>query len=606
MFNINQNSLYIAFNKPSYFPGEQVIGTVYLNTVNSFDAHGIELTFFSEEHVKYIEYIMKRVDHHNPYSPPKRGGGRGPTRSGPKRSGVHKGSGRPINRSGGARIKGYRGTHLHSKGGGMRGGVDNPYQVVPVPRVSNLVLYSFKFILNPQNSQLIAAGQYAYPFSFILPVGLPGSFEYYDHEISAYIQHLITARAYSYSNPANQFMTTNLLFVKTDSSKYNFPLQISDEYEMGCCCFCKDGNVKLLTQFEKQGYYLGENIRFYSHVDNRNCGLDVTGIIAEIKQEIKLTTPNSQKSLNITRTITKQRLKNLIEKNTTNKVAFNFPLKDENNPIYNYYKDCRFYNLYGNPNTLHSMQCSTKGSNLECNYYLSVYLSYDECCRGTPYCTIPLYITIGDNYSNYQFTNPQGYNPQPYTSTTIDLPAVGAPYQSTGDQLDPILPPGIANPTNVHPVDSHTNNMPGKTNYEKRDVKPNTGYVPNNNNYVNNNNNNGGVVNEGGYVGGGGFNYDIDIPMPNKNNDLPTQEEINNNNNNNNNNQPQFALDLNDNNNNQAPPFTLDNNDNNNNNQPPFNNDNINNNDIQINMIDNKTDLNPANNKVLNVQLLDE
>ena len=47
MFNLNQNSLYIAFNKPSYMPGEQVMGTVYLNTVNSLDAHGIELNFYT-------------------------------------------------------------------------------------------------------------------------------------------------------------------------------------------------------------------------------------------------------------------------------------------------------------------------------------------------------------------------------------------------------------------------------------------------------------------------------------------------------------------------------------------------------------------------------
>ena len=609
MFNINQNSLYIAFNKPSYMPGEQVVGTVYLNTVNSFDAHGIELTFYSEEHIKYIEYIMQRVDHHKPYNPPKKGGRSGPTRAGQRRSPspkVSKGSGRTINRSGNARIQGHRGTSHYSKGGGMRGGIDSPHQVVPVPRVSNLVLYSFKFLLNPQNSQFISAGQYAYPFTFILPLGLPGSFEYYDHEISAYIQHLITARAYSYSNPNNQFMTTNLLIVKTDSSQFNYPLNITDEYEMGCCmCFCQDGRVKLTTHFEKQGYYFGENVKCYSSVDNRNCGLDVTGIVAEIKQEIKLTTPLSQRPLNINRVICRQRIKNLIEKNTINKVEFSFPLRDEKNPIFDYYKDCRFYNLYGNPDTLCSMQCSTKGSNLECNYYLSVYLSYDECCRGTPYCVIPLYITIGNSYNNYHFNIPQGYNPQPYNSINIELPAVGAPYQSTGDNLNPVLPPGINNPTYINNNNgSHTNNMPGKTNYIKPDNKPS-------NNINNNNNNNNN--NNGGYVGGGGFNYDIDIPMPKKN-ELPTQEEVNNQNNdnnkppfaidtNNNNNQPPFALD--DNNNNNQPPFALDNN----NNQPPFvmdnNNNNLGPNDIQININDNRTNLNPGTNKIMNAELLE-
>jgi hypothetical protein len=267
------------------------------------------------------------------------------------------------------------------------------------------------------------------------------------------------------------------------------------------------------------------------------------------------------------------------------------------------------------------MQCSTKGANLQCNYYLSVYVSYDECCRGTPYCTIPLYVTVGSKYSNYQFNIPQGYNPQPYNSINIEMPAVGAPYQSTGDELNPILPPGINNPTYVNNNGgSHTNNMPGKTNYIKPDNKPSNN---NNNNNQNNNNNNGG------YVGGGGFNYDIDIPMPKKN-DLPTQEEINNNNNNNNNNQPPFAIDdnnnnnnqppfaLDDNNNNNQPPFALDDNnnnnqppfaldDNNNNNQPPFtlDNNNVEPNDIQIKINDNKTNLNPGTNKVMNVELLE-
>ena len=60
---------------------------------------------------------------------------------------------------------------------------------------------------------------------------------------------------------------------------------------MGCCmCFCQDGNIKLTIHFEKQGYNFGEIIKCYTNVDNRNCGLDVTSIIAEIRQEIKLTT----------------------------------------------------------------------------------------------------------------------------------------------------------------------------------------------------------------------------------------------------------------------------------------------------------------------------
>jgi len=138
------------------------------------------------------------------------------------------------------------------------------------------------------NGAIIPPGQYSFPISFRLPMGLPGSFFFQGVNIIAEIAYSV--RAYlkpendkipklEYKVPITIRETLNKN-IQTQEIKLNKPLKT------WCCC--DQGTLNMRTAFEKNAYAPGEEARILTEVDNSKCSLMVQDVRFSLVQTIHL------------------------------------------------------------------------------------------------------------------------------------------------------------------------------------------------------------------------------------------------------------------------------------------------------------------------------
>ena len=242
-----EGGILIELEKPYYYPGEMVLGKMYLNFHQNFKSHGIELTLEVEEYASFRE--QKRRRNNNPN---------------------------------------HNHNHNHNH--------DNKLQNQPLVPNQNTTFYSklrygkrvlFKSsqIIITFNNNFISSGQYVYPFSFMLPPNLPGSFEYYDLENAAYIKYLLEVKALS-SHSSNHIKNEMLIIVRQSPQFFQYPTRLSDTKNITTwCCFGK-GSSTLNISYEKNYYCPEEKVNVICELDNTRCQLKATCIKLALMQTI--------------------------------------------------------------------------------------------------------------------------------------------------------------------------------------------------------------------------------------------------------------------------------------------------------------------------------
>lgn len=129
----------------------------------------------------------------------------------------------------------------------------------------------------PQKCQ---PGQYQYPFSFVLPLRLPGTFEYKDS------QHFYGGTYYNYTNAKVKYkvraecvvpgiLTPNLrgkssLIVHQTLSKAPSEVQASHSQEVTTCCCSSAGSCSVTASVQKDSYVPGETACVLLQVENKS------------------------------------------------------------------------------------------------------------------------------------------------------------------------------------------------------------------------------------------------------------------------------------------------------------------------------------------------
>lgn len=168
------------------------------------------------------------------------------------------------------------------------------------PNVKNkktglIIFYNHKFPLNVWNEGYVPAGQYDFPFSFILKDFLPGSYTHLpDNEdirtrTCALISYKIKAECHSMDNgkEMSKIKYTKELILREKLkvnifSKGEFMLPLSS-------CFCiGQGVCQIRCYFEKNAYESGENANIFCEIDNSNGSQDIQNIYFVLKNKILL------------------------------------------------------------------------------------------------------------------------------------------------------------------------------------------------------------------------------------------------------------------------------------------------------------------------------
>jgi len=219
----------VQFDQPFYYPGNYVTGTIFLNIIDAFNSRGVELN------IKCVEGVSVMEDHR-----------------------------REIEENGNRRFVNEQ-RELKDK---------------------QKLFQNKNFLPNFQNN--ISIGQYAYPFSFIIPAHLPGSFEYYTDRISAYIKYEVKVKILPFYEKEEVMKFSTILIVRQPPSSLNYPQNLTDTKRITTWCFFDKGNATLNVANQKNHFAKDEVIQLQCNLDNTRCTLDSTNIGLELVQKITL------------------------------------------------------------------------------------------------------------------------------------------------------------------------------------------------------------------------------------------------------------------------------------------------------------------------------
>jgi hypothetical protein len=250
-----KGGIIMDFDKPFYYTGDEVNGTVYLNLIENFDTRGLEISL---EALEYTSFWDRGGHEHCKYS-------RDPN--------IHSN------------------LHEHSR---------KSHKII---REGRKILFKNSSIINTTKIQ---KGQFIFPFKFQIPMNLPGSFEYYDKDNIGYIKYQISARLISMAEPENDIFNTNILLVRQAPQYFEYPAQLSNTKNIYSWCCLPKGNSTLTVSYAKNFFSPDETVQVICDLDNLRCDLNANSINLQLFQKITLK-DNFLHTIFLTRKIAEQR-----------------------------------------------------------------------------------------------------------------------------------------------------------------------------------------------------------------------------------------------------------------------------------------------------------
>jgi len=235
----NLGSMYIRMDRGEYSPGDTVSGTILLDLFTPFNHNQVWITVAGVEQTSLVETLPQNNDQAN-----------------------------TNNRHG----------HNHER---YRRHSDHNF------------FFNYKIPVHTFGGMFIPNGQYSFPFSFVLPPGLPSTFDYsfnvgqepcyakVSYELRASLENPSSRGSPSLSH--TQVLSVNqgaLLGGESTRKELN-------QHVKSCCCIDK-GHAKIISYFEKAEYVPGETAYLVSEVDNTKSKAKINSIDGIFRQKLRL------------------------------------------------------------------------------------------------------------------------------------------------------------------------------------------------------------------------------------------------------------------------------------------------------------------------------
>ena len=380
-------TVFVQLNKGHYSPGEQVNGMVFLNVVNNYPGGSAVWIFLSgAEHTSLVEAKTRKIYEDD--------------------------------------IEGNR----WSK--------DETYYV---PHQERNSFFNHGFPIHQFDTPYVPVGQYSFPFCFVLPRGLPSTFnyEFSDHgDCFGRVNYTITAQVKTFENfsAAGPIMCVQPFTVNQELLETSGPQRKEIEKEIVSWCCCNKGNTKIISYFEKNDYVPGEDAYMITEVDNSQCNVNIDSIRAAFRQRLTLQAEGYTEKIVLDRQVVSI---NGIPSNTTmlreNAKRIAVPLKSKSGLV---------------------IQPTCRGRLVGNEHVLRIELKMDACTcwELDPSCELGLNLRNPDmNYSPWN-ARPANWDPQVFNTYKAQLspefsqPGYPDPYQqqtpgqiSYGDDIQKIV-----------------------------------------------------------------------------------------------------------------------------------------------------------------------
>lgn len=237
----------LDLEKDHYTPGEQLKGNLYLNAIENIDAVGLELNLQIIEAVKFDN--RKDLLNTTDIAPEEKI-------------------------------------------------ILTKENITAETKNTKIILYENTWVLKRFSDNVLVSGHYTYPFTFTLPEHLPGSFEYYDDNNSAFIKYILSAKLLVPNGIDMDIHTNTLIIVRQSADNFDYPPSkvVSKKLKTWCCK--SQGKSALKVAFSKEHFHPDERLQVQCDLDNSQCKLNGNLIKLEFYQTINLADTNkNRKSL---------------------------------------------------------------------------------------------------------------------------------------------------------------------------------------------------------------------------------------------------------------------------------------------------------------------
>lgn len=276
------------------------------------------------------------------------------------------------------------------------------------------VLYDSTASLLKFNQNLIPPGQYQFPFSFGLPLNMPGSFEYYDKFTKSYIKYTLEAKLSNF-NSKSEIKNQVLLIVNQpfNIESNNIFKEVSQDLTSFFCIHKGCSTLKVFIP--REYFYSNDTIIAKCELDNKNTSLSANNVKVTLKQNIALKDGHG-KLRRITRQISSINYRHIYPKKNITKFTTEMPNFDYGNPTVDYVDMCDHLHLLKYKQILSSMQASVKSDNIQCYYTLKFAVDYNSyfITSKSPTIEIPLTVYIPDIRINVEQFMPNKWHPMVY------------------------------------------------------------------------------------------------------------------------------------------------------------------------------------------------
>ena len=368
-------TLYVQTDKPSYFAGEEITGTLFLNLQETYPADKIKIKIKGKERTLLIWFEDMGPGPHHHHPPPDRRPPWDRPHGPPRRRMEH------IEREDAPCIY-----HVHTVFDAKAGG--------PMP-----------------------PGQYSFPFSFKLPLNIPGTFHHVEQNLSASIRYTIEGFIETVGNLAPRIKYKSRFTVRQPPMVSGDSVGGKSTTKVVCCgCCLPYGTVDIRANFEKNVYQPNETARAQIEVDNSHSSVDLKDIRLELRQTITIKARyRTETRTQVVASSTGLNFLRSKEKSTILQESMVLPPSPNVKDIFNF--DIGF--IKNAPMfSKQFISSTTTGKLIQSTFVLNVRATSDALCTNDPEVNTPCHII----YPDYQlpiWQKPPEWHPKVYAPVVI-------------------------------------------------------------------------------------------------------------------------------------------------------------------------------------------
>jgi hypothetical protein len=270
--NKSQVKIYIDSSRPYYYPGEQFLGSVLLDVLETVSCSKMLIIAKGKQIVKASQpKIDKIIEDEEDDERVTEGGNFNETVKTVSDDTISKGKN----------------------------------DIVEIDKTKKI--FKYKKIIDVSKNNYLTQGKYSFPFEVELPNNIPGSFLFLD--FNTYVEIIYTIKVKLNNVNIKQSIP---IVIRQKEEIFHYP--DNNEYIkniQGCCCEMAQSKIKI-CEIEK--YTLDKTeLKVHVHVDNSKCGYSGSPINSEVYQEIILNPKDINNRIKVTRIVGNYKGKNSIE-----------------------------------------------------------------------------------------------------------------------------------------------------------------------------------------------------------------------------------------------------------------------------------------------------